>query len=81
MKLYNTENTVLIDISAVEPDAQGLLIKGKIMGAMPMRAVLTPKELRAAFCLLSVKTFITLLAMLFRRDAKQVDTKGPMARH
>lgn len=68
MKLYTPERTELIDVSAVYPHADGLLIEGKIMGAMPMKAVLRPRELRSALGLLGVKTVLTCIAMLFRRD-------------
>ena len=68
MKLYTPEQTELIDVSAVRPHESGLLIEGKIMGAMPMKAVLRPSELRAAFRLLSFRAVVALLAMLFRRD-------------
>jgi len=68
MKFYTPEKTDLIDVTAVRPHGTGLLIEGKIMGAMPMKAVLRPSELRAGFRLLSFRAFLTLLAMLFRRD-------------
>jgi len=68
MKLYTPEKTELIDVTAVRPQGTGLLIEGKIMGAMPMKAMLHPSELRAGFRLLSFRTLMTLLAMLFRRD-------------
>jgi hypothetical protein len=66
MKLYTPESTELIDVSAIRPHPDGLLIEGKIMGAMPMKAVLRPRELRGAFRLLSLRTVWTLIAMLFR---------------
>jgi hypothetical protein len=68
MKLYTPEKTELIDVTVVRPQGTGLLIEGKIMGAMPMKAMLRPSELRAGFRLLSFRTLLTLLAMLFRRD-------------
>lgn len=68
MKLYTPEKTELIDVSAIRPHADGLLIEGKIMGAIPMKAVLLPRELRSALRLLSFRVFLTLVAMLFRRD-------------
>ena len=37
------------------------------MGAMPMRAVLRPSELRRGFSLLNLKIMANLIAMLFRR--------------
>jgi len=68
MKLYTPEKTELIDVTVVRPQGTGLLIEGKIMGAMPMKAMLRPSELRAGFRLLGFRTLLTLLAMLFRRD-------------
>jgi hypothetical protein len=68
MKLFTPDNTELIDVTAIRPEGNGLLIEGKIMGAMPMKAVLRPRELRAAVRLLSFRTFLALLAMLFRGD-------------
>jgi hypothetical protein len=68
MKLYTPEKTDLIDVSAIRPYGTGILIEGKIMGAMPMKAVLRPSQLRAAFCLFSLRILVTLMAMLFRRD-------------
>lgn len=67
MKLYTPEKTELIDVVSVKPQADGLLIEGKIMGAMPMKAVLRPAELRRAFALLSFRTIVALFAMLFRK--------------
>lgn len=68
MKLFTPEKTELIDVTAVKLHDDGLLIEGKIMGAMPMKAVLRPAELRRAFALLSLPTILRLIAMLFRRD-------------
>jgi hypothetical protein len=67
MKFYTPEKTDLIEVTAVRPHPDGLLIEGTIMGAMPMKAVLRPAELRRGFSLLSVKTVVSLFAMLFRR--------------
>lgn len=67
MKLHTPEQTDLIEVTEVRPHENGLLIEGTIMGAMPMKAVLRPSELRRGFSLLSVKTVATLLAMLFRK--------------
>ena len=43
------------------------MIRGKIFGAMPMVAKLSPGEARAALKLLDFRTFLFLLTMLFRR--------------
>ena len=69
MKLFTPEKTELIDVTKVSRSADGVMIEGTIMGALPMRAVLTPAELRRAFALLTLRTAVTLIAMLFRRGA------------
>lgn len=67
MKFYTPEKTDLIDVTAVRPHPDGLLIEGKIMGAMPMKAVLRPHELRAGLRLLTPRTIWSLLRMLLSR--------------
>jgi hypothetical protein len=67
MRLYTPEKTELLEVTSVESSPEGLVIDGQIMGAMPMKAVLTPAELRRAFRLLSFRTSLSLVAMLFRR--------------
>ncbi len=67
MKFYTPEKTDLIEVTAVRPHPDGLLIEGKIMGAMPMKAVLRPRELRAGLRFFSPQTVWTLLRMLLSR--------------
>ena len=67
MKLFTPDNIELLVVTSLSPDAEGLLIVGKIMGAMPMKAVLTPQEFRRAFRLLSFRTLLSIVLMLFRR--------------
>lgn len=67
MKFLTPERSELIVITAVDKHPDGLIISGKIMGAMPMKAVLTPGQLRAGFKFLSPKLVLTLMGMLFRR--------------
>ena len=57
----------LMTVRKIERDGNTLVIRGKIFGAMPMVAKLTPKEARAALKLLDGKTIWFLLTMLFRR--------------
>jgi hypothetical protein len=70
MKLYTPEKNVLLDVTAVQPHPEGILVTGKIMGTMPMKAIVRPEELRAGFRLLNVKLFLTLASMLFRPARK-----------
>ena len=67
MKLYTSENTELLEVKALEVTPEGLVIEGQIMSAMPMRALLTPAELRQGLRLLTLRTAFGLLAMLVRR--------------
>ena len=67
MKFYTPEKTDLINVTAVRPHPDGLLIEGKIMGVMPMKAVLRPHELRAGLQFLTPKTVWALLRMLVSR--------------
>ncbi len=53
MKLDTIDKTILIDIAKVGPHEQGVVIEGKIMGTMPMKAVLRPTELRAGLKLIT----------------------------
>jgi hypothetical protein len=71
MKLYTPDNSELLQVTSVEPHAEGVLIQGRIMGAMPMKAVLRPEELRSGFVFLKPRLAWTLVAMLFRRAKKK----------
>jgi hypothetical protein len=71
MKFYTPEKTVLLDIMSAQPHPDGVLVTGKIMGTMPMKAVLRPEELRAAFRLLNIKLFFTMFGMLFRPSVRR----------
>jgi hypothetical protein len=71
MKLYTPEKNVLLDITSVQSHPDGVLITGKIMGTMPMKAIVRPEELRAGFRLLNVKLFLTLVLMLFRPGGRR----------
>ena len=49
-----------------------MIIKGKIMGTMPMKAVLLPEELRHGFKFLTPRLVLTLITMLFRRTKRSL---------
>lgn len=68
MKLYSADNSELMTVSAIERDGDRLVIKGKVFGAMPMTAKLTPEEARAALRLLSPRLVLFLLTLPFRKS-------------
>jgi hypothetical protein len=71
MELYTVDNTSLMSVKSLRPEGNNLLIEGKIMGAMPVRAVLTPDQARAALKLMDFKTIVFLLTILFRPGRKK----------
>jgi len=69
MQLKTTDNDSLMDVLAIRQQGNNLLIEGRIMGALPIRAVLTPDQARAALKLVNLRTLLFLLTLLFRRSA------------
>lgn len=71
MKLFTPERSELIEVTAIGPHESGIIISGRIMGTMPMKAVLTPAELRRGFRFASFKLIFRLIRMLFRTGKKK----------
>jgi len=67
MKILDAQDKELMAVRKFERDGNALVIRGKIFGAMPMVAKVTPAEARAALKLLDAKTVWLLLTLLFRR--------------
>ena len=65
MKLYSPDKSLLIEIRAITEHPDGLLIDGKIMGSMPMKAIVRPSELRGMLKLASARVAFKALKMLF----------------
>ena len=68
MTLYSSDNSKLMEIETFERSGNELLIKGKVFGAMPISARLTPAEARGALKMLDLKLVWFLLTFLFRRS-------------
>jgi hypothetical protein len=68
MKLYGSDKRELLTVSHIERDGSQLLIRGKVFGAMPMTATLTPAEARAGLKLLGWSGVLFLMTMPFRRS-------------
>lgn len=66
MKLYSTDNAPLMQVDKIERSGSDLLIKGKVFGAMPMTARLTPAEARNGLKLLNFKLAMFLITFLLR---------------
>jgi hypothetical protein len=66
LTLYSVDNSKLMEIETLERSGHELLIKGKVFGAMPMTARLTPAEARKGLRLLNFKLALFLLTFLLR---------------
>ena len=66
MKLYAQDNSVLMEVSAIERQGNNLVLKGKVFGSMPMTARLKPEEARKGLKLLGFRLALFLLTFLFR---------------
>ncbi len=78
MKILDNTGKELMTVSRIEADERNfLVVRGKIFGAMPMTAKLSPEEARAALKLLDAKTIWFILTMLFRSalPAKKLDKR------
>jgi len=67
MKIQSSDGAELMTVQSLERDGNSLLIRGKVFGAMPMNARLTPEAARAAFRLLTPRLIFFLLTLPFRR--------------
>ncbi|MEY4269206.1 MAG: hypothetical protein RLZZ58_422 [Pseudomonadota bacterium] len=67
MTIVDGADKELMTVRRIERDGNHLVIRGKIFGAMPMVAKLSPGEARAALKLLDFKTFLFVLTLLFRK--------------
>jgi hypothetical protein len=66
LTLLSPDNSKLMEIEALERSGNELLIKGKVFGAMPMTARLTPAEARKGLKLVNLKLALFLLTFLLR---------------
>jgi hypothetical protein len=66
LTLYSPDNSKLMEVEALERNGNELLIKGKVFGAMPMTARLTPAEARKGLKLVNFKLVLFLLTFLLR---------------
>ena len=67
MKVYGADGKELMTINAIERDGSMLVVKGKLFGTMPLTAKLQPRDARAGLKLMSWRTRLFLLTLIFRR--------------
>ena len=69
MKIFGADNRELIAISAIERDGAELVLRGKILGTLPMSARITPEEARRGLKLLGWRTAVFALTLPWRRTS------------
>ena len=67
MKIFGPDNQELIAISAIERDGAELVLRGKILGTLPMSARIRPEEARRGLKLLDWRTALFVLSLRWRR--------------
>ncbi|EQB12846.1 hypothetical protein RLDS_18905 [Sphingobium lactosutens DS20] len=67
MTILDGNDRELMVVRKLERDGDALVIRGKIFGAMPMVAKVTPDQARAALKLLDLGTILFLLSLPFRK--------------
>ena len=68
MRILDAQDKELMAVRRIERDGENLVIRGKIFGAMPMVAKVTPEEARAALKLLDARTILFIVSLLFRKS-------------
>lgn len=67
MKIFGPDNQELIAISAIERDGAELVLRGKILGTLPMSARIRPEEARRGLRMLDWRTALFVLSLPWRR--------------
>jgi hypothetical protein len=67
--IFGADKSRLMEVQKLWREGSNLVFKGKIMGAMPVTAVVKPSQARALVKLLNWRTRLFLLTLLFRRDS------------
>jgi hypothetical protein len=70
MKLFNPDGSELMRVESIERNGNHIVIRGKVLGAMPMSARLEPEEARRGLKLLNPRLVVFLLTFLFRRSRR-----------
>jgi len=72
MKVFASDGSVLMEVKSLgRGEGNNIEFTGVVMGAMPVKGVLSPEEARKAFGLIKGKgLWCFLLSFIFRKNAK-----------
>lgn len=68
VKICSLDGTEIMNLDKIERSGNRLLIRGKVMGALPMAVVVSPEVVREALKLFNFKLFLFAITLLFRRS-------------
>ncbi len=71
MKLYGSEGILLMEVESIKGSGSNIHIKGKMMGQVPMTAVLRPADLREAVKMVPLSVIWQGIKMYFSRGEKK----------
>lgn len=67
MKLFNPDKSTLMEVTLLGRGPDGIVIKGSILGSMPITCILTPAQARSALKLIKPSMYFYVFTFLFRR--------------
>jgi len=72
MKVFSSDGSVLMEVKSLNRDGNKITFTGTVMGAMPVKGILSPEEARSFTALVKGKPglWLFLLTFLFRSSAK-----------
>ena len=68
MIIYGVDRSKLMEIEEFSRDGNTLRFRGKIMGAMPITAVVTPSQVRQMLKGIGIALLLFAASMIFRKD-------------
>jgi len=70
MTLYSPDRSKLMEVEEFSRVGSTLRLRGRIMGSMPVTAVVTPAQVRGLIRALGLPLILFAISMLFRREPK-----------
>jgi hypothetical protein len=70
VKLYGADDRELLEVSSLQRAGGELLVKGRVLGTLPLSARLRPEEARAALRMMDWRTRWFVFTLLFRSSHK-----------
>ena len=66
MKLFTTDHSELMEVTSIKTEGNAVIVNGTIMGAMPIKAVVSGTEMRKALGLVDRHTVWQIIKIFLR---------------